>query len=103
MQLLAARLWQSWHWQTGDLAAELAAKHCSSHASSPAGQLAAAGSGDGKLGYIRIATFSRQTEEKVRAALGAVGFTGWATAEVGGGDVRRLTTVREQMQKALGV
>ena len=37
--------------------------------SSPAGQLAAAGSGDGKLGYIRIATFSRQTEEKVRAAL----------------------------------
>jgi len=41
--------------------------------------------------------------EKVRAALGAVGFTGWATAEVGGGDVRRLTTVREQMQKALGV
>ncbi len=41
--------------------------------------------------------------DKVREALGAVGFTGWATAEVGGGDVKRLTIVREQMQKALGV
>ena len=41
--------------------------------------------------------------DKVREALAAVGFTGWATAEVGGGDVQRLTVVREQMQKALGV
>lgn len=41
--------------------------------------------------------------DKVREALAAVGFTGWATAEVGGGDVKRLTVVREQMQKALGV
>ena len=41
--------------------------------------------------------------EKVREALAEVGFTGWATAEVGGGDVKRLTIVREQMQKALGV
>jgi hexulose-6-phosphate isomerase len=39
--------------------------------------------------------------DKVRAALAEIGFTGWATAEVGGGDVARLTTVREQMQKAL--
>jgi hypothetical protein len=28
---------------------------------------------------------------------------GWATAEVGGGNVKRLTVVREQMQKAFGV
>jgi len=39
----------------------------------------------------------------VRKALAEVGFAGWATAEVGGGDVKRLTTVREQMQKAFGV
>ena len=39
--------------------------------------------------------------DKVRAALADIGFAGWATAEVGGGDVKRLTTVREQMQKAL--
>lgn len=41
--------------------------------------------------------------DQVRKALADIGFTGWATAEVGGGDVKRLTTVREQMQKALGV
>jgi L-ribulose-5-phosphate 3-epimerase len=40
---------------------------------------------------------------EVQKALAEVGFTGWATAEVGGGDVKRLTLVREQMQKALGV
>jgi L-ribulose-5-phosphate 3-epimerase len=39
----------------------------------------------------------------VRQALAEIGFAGWATAEVGGGDVPRLTTVREQMQKAFGV
>jgi hexulose-6-phosphate isomerase len=32
-----------------------------------------------------------------------IGFTGWATAEVGGGDVERLTLVRQQMQKAFGL
>jgi len=37
----------------------------------------------------------------VRAALDEIGFTGWATAEVGGGDVDRLTNVRQQMEKAL--
>ncbi|MEN6424582.1 MAG: sugar phosphate isomerase/epimerase family protein [Phycisphaerales bacterium] len=36
----------------------------------------------------------------VRKALEEINFSGWATAEVGGGDVKRLTTVREQMQKA---
>ena len=38
---------------------------------------------------------------QVRMALGDIGFTGWATAEVGGGGVERLTTVRKQMQTAL--
>jgi hexulose-6-phosphate isomerase len=40
---------------------------------------------------------------KVREALADIGFVGWATAEVGSGDVKRLTTVRQQMQKAFGV
>jgi L-ribulose-5-phosphate 3-epimerase len=39
----------------------------------------------------------------VRQALAEIGFAGWATAEVGGGDLQRLTTVREQMQRAFGV
>lgn len=38
---------------------------------------------------------------EVREALAEIGFAGWATAEVGGGDVTRLTTVREQMEQAL--
>jgi len=41
--------------------------------------------------------------DQVRKALDDIGFTGWATAEVGGGDVKRLTQVREQMQKAFGL
>lgn len=41
--------------------------------------------------------------DQVRNALDEIGFTGWATAEVGGGGVERLTIVREQMQKAFGV
>jgi hexulose-6-phosphate isomerase len=40
---------------------------------------------------------------EVRQALSDIGFAGWATAEVGGGDVARLTQVREQMQQAFGV
>jgi L-ribulose-5-phosphate 3-epimerase len=39
----------------------------------------------------------------VRKALDEIGFAGWATAEVGGGNVERLTQVRKQMQKAFGV
>jgi L-ribulose-5-phosphate 3-epimerase len=39
----------------------------------------------------------------VRKALAEIGYAGWATAEVGGGNVQRLTQVREQMQKAFGV
>jgi len=41
--------------------------------------------------------------DQVRKALADIGFTGWATAEVGGGGLQRLTTVRQQMQKAFGV
>jgi len=39
----------------------------------------------------------------VRKALDDIGFAGWVTAEVGGGDLKRLTQVRQQMQKAFGV
>ena len=38
----------------------------------------------------------------VRKALDEIGFTGWAAAEVKGGDVDRLTTVCKQMRKAFG-
>jgi len=41
--------------------------------------------------------------EQVRRALDDIHYTGWATAEVGGGNVERLTQVREQMQKAFGI
>ena len=40
---------------------------------------------------------------EVRKALDDIGFAGWATAEVGGGDVKRLTQIRQQMQRAFGV
>ena len=41
--------------------------------------------------------------KEVQAGLDEIGFTGWTTAEVGGGGVERLTTVRQQMQKAFGL
>jgi L-ribulose-5-phosphate 3-epimerase len=41
--------------------------------------------------------------KEVQKALADIGYAGWATAEVGGGDLKRLTTVREQMQKAFGL
>jgi hexulose-6-phosphate isomerase len=37
----------------------------------------------------------------VRAALGEIGFTGWVSAEVGGGDTARLAVVLDQMRQAL--
>ncbi|MFM7108880.1 MAG: sugar phosphate isomerase/epimerase family protein [Planctomycetaceae bacterium] len=37
----------------------------------------------------------------VRAALKDIGFTGWVSAEVGGGDTARLKTVLDEMKKAL--
>ncbi|OYW22996.1 MAG: hypothetical protein B7Z55_03990 [Planctomycetales bacterium 12-60-4] len=40
---------------------------------------------------------------EVQKGLEDIGFTGWATAEVGGGGLERLTTVRQQMQKAFGL
>lgn len=40
---------------------------------------------------------------EVQKGLDEIGFTGWATAEVGGGGLERLTLVRKQMQKALGL
>lgn len=39
----------------------------------------------------------------VRKAISDVNFYGWATAEVGGGGLKRLTQVREQMQKVFGL
>jgi hexulose-6-phosphate isomerase len=41
--------------------------------------------------------------DQVRNALADIGFTGWATAEVGGGGVERLTKVRQQMQQVFGL
>ena len=40
--------------------------------------------------------------DQVRETLAEIGFSGWATAEVGGGGLERLTLVRKQMQQALG-
>lgn len=37
----------------------------------------------------------------VRAALRDIGFSGWVSAEVGGGDVSRLRAVLDQMKRAL--
>lgn len=41
--------------------------------------------------------------QDVRKALAEINFHGWTTAEVGGGDVKRLTVVRQQMEKAFGL
>ena len=41
--------------------------------------------------------------DQVRKGLADIGFTGWATAEVGGGGVERLTKVRKQMETAFGL
>ena len=41
--------------------------------------------------------------DEVRKGLDEIGFTGWTTAEVGGGGLERLTVVRKQMQKAFGL
>lgn len=40
---------------------------------------------------------------KVRMALKQIGFTGWATAEVGGGDAARIKQVADRMDQALGL
>ena len=41
--------------------------------------------------------------KQVQNALSDINFTGWATAEVGGGDLTRLKKVREQMERAFGL
>jgi L-ribulose-5-phosphate 3-epimerase len=41
--------------------------------------------------------------DQVRKALDEIQFVGWTTAEVGGGDVKRLTVVRQQMERAFGL
>jgi hexulose-6-phosphate isomerase len=41
--------------------------------------------------------------DQVRAGLDDIGWSGWTTAEVGGGGLDRLTLVRTQMQKAFGL
>lgn len=41
--------------------------------------------------------------DQVRKAISDTGWTGWTTAEVGGGDAKRLTIVRQQMEKAFGL
>ena len=41
--------------------------------------------------------------DQVRSALSDIGFTGWATAEVGGGGLERLTRVRQQMEEVFGL
>lgn len=41
--------------------------------------------------------------DEVRKGLEDIQFSGWATAEVGGGDLDRLTVVRKQMEKAFGL
>lgn len=40
---------------------------------------------------------------EVQKGLDEIGFSGWTTAEVGGGGLERLTIVRKQMQKAFGL
>ncbi len=40
---------------------------------------------------------------EVQKGLDEIGFTGWTTAEVGGGGLERLTTVRQQMEQAFGL
>lgn len=40
---------------------------------------------------------------EVQKGLDDIGFTGWTTAEVGGGGLDRLTVIRKQMQKAFGL
>ncbi len=40
---------------------------------------------------------------EVQKGLEEIGFTGWTTAEVGGGGLERLTIVRKQMEKAFGL
>ncbi len=56
---------------------------------------------DGKgKGFVNI-TAGDIDWASVRAAIKEIGFTGWVSAEVGGGDVQRLKTVLAEMKEAL--
>ena len=55
-----------------------------------------------KSGFVDIGEGDLPWDD-VRKALAEINFTGWATAEVGGGDVERLTVVRKQMEKVFGL
>ncbi|MGI9243876.1 MAG: sugar phosphate isomerase/epimerase family protein [Verrucomicrobiales bacterium] len=57
---------------------------------------------DGKGSFTEIGAGDLPWKD-VQNALSDIGFTGWATAEVGGGDATRLKIVREQMEKAFGM
>ena len=48
--------------------------------------------GDGDVGW-----------DRVRTALRSIGYQGWATAEVGGGDAARLADISRRMQRVFGV
>jgi hexulose-6-phosphate isomerase len=41
--------------------------------------------------------------KQVQKALADISYNGWATAEVGGGGLERLTTIRKQMEQAFGL
>ena len=56
----------------------------------------------GKGGWTQIGEGDLPWQD-VRKALGEIGFAGWATAEVGGGDAKRLKEVRQQMEKVFGL
>jgi hexulose-6-phosphate isomerase len=57
---------------------------------------------DGKGAFTEIGAGDLPWTD-VQKALSDINFTGWATAEVGGGDAARLKIVREQMEKAFGM
>ena len=57
---------------------------------------------DGKGAFTEIGEGDLPWDD-VQKALSDIDFTGWATAEVGGGDAQRLKKVREQMERAFGM
>ena len=57
---------------------------------------------DGKGSFTEIGGGDLPWKD-VQKGLSDIGFTGWATAEVGGGGLDRLIKVREQMEEAFGL
>ena len=52
----------------------------------------------GSYGYVVSNSFGQPGTPGLK-----IEFTGWATAEVGGGGLERLTTVRKQMEEVFGL